>query len=519
MYQEENIVRINAIWTIAHLMDFTDLCQKVYYCWDATTGGEEPPGFCMERINSAGSVSMIDDGTLVTCGDGELGSETEGAVAAVDIYPCAYDFIFHTPSSDTIGIWPRITVASDLSIVMTGTRWEQQDIMWSRNFHGWNQFRNIAPDWIDDDMEPPTIHSGTGGKVGVVIPDYAGAIRLFESTDNGATFDVIEIAPADTADLPSGLDSTIARLGWINTDIMYLGEEPHIVWTAGQGVKINGDYAIIDFKSTIFHWSPSTGIDTVVVAETQSADPLRDDYVPAPTNHLSVDWPSIGLAWDLQTLVVAYTALNPLDVDSMAILPTGYLDIWLATSMDNGDTWTIIRNATNPDGTVLGWDDRYPSVSKINFYNPSFPGADIYMNYQTDESAGTYVMGSEPYENMDYLKFLGVDIEGGGIEDGTGSEADSPKNIQLSQNYPNPFNPSTTIRYHLNEETYVKIQVFDIRGRVVRILVDGMIEEGYHEAVWDGRNVQGEIVASGVYFYKMENGTGICAVRKMVLLE
>jgi hypothetical protein len=265
---------------------------------------------------------------------------------------------------------------------------------------------------MDFDMEWNTIHSGTNGKVGIVIPDIAGSVRLFESNDNGGSWAVSTVAIADTAGLPAGMDSTAARNAWINSDIMYIGDEPHVAWTAAQGVGGGGSYGIIDFKATIYHWSPSTGIDEVVVATTQSVDDTRPDYVSVPFNHLGVDWPAMGIATDGSTIVMAFTAFNVDDIDPTS-LPSnwGFVDVWVAASVDNGNTWSAPANVTNPDGTFLGWDDRYPSLARKNIDNAADPGNDVYMIYQSDDRAGTFVQGTEGALNMDYVKFMGIDLD------------------------------------------------------------------------------------------------------------
>jgi hypothetical protein len=527
MCVEFDYVLIHAVWTIAHKASLNDRCLMAYYCWSGAYGEDPPLGFCIFTTRSGpGSLSMLSKGALVACSDANFDSLPPRACAIADAFPCVLAFGIYTTSSDTVGIRPRITVNSDDSIVMTGIGLEILDnitnsVMWTKFSGGWRLFCSIAPDWMHNDMEPPTIHSGSNGLVGVVIPDLAGAVRYFESTDYAETFDVLTIAEADTANLPSTIDSTAARLGWINSDIIYIGEEPHVVWSAGQGAKIGDEYSLIDFKSTIFHWSQSSGIDTVVVAQTQSADPSRPDYVPTPYNHLSVDWPSIGLAVDGQSLVVAYTAFNPDDIDSTAF-PMGYVDIWMTSSPDNGETWSDPQNVTNPDGSILGWDDRYPSIAKVNMDNLIDPGKDVYMIYQSDDLAGTFVQGTESSENMDYVKFVGVDLSEVGIGNGGGKESSNiPRALSLSQNYPNPFNPSTTIEYEIpatSGKTPVRILIYDIRGRLVKKLVDREKAPGRYQVHWDGLDGRERHVSSGAYLYKIEAGD-ITSTRKMLLVR
>lgn len=81
-----------------------------------------------------------------------------------------------------------------------------------------------------------------------------------------------------------------------------------------------------------------------------------------------------------------------------------------------------------------------------------------------------------------------------------------PEQFALEQNYPNPFNPTTSIRFALPEEAHVKLFVYDMLGREVAMLVEGQIEAGVHEVVWNGRNAVGSMVASGVYLYRLEAG-------------
>ena len=96
-----------------------------------------------------------------------------------------------------------------------------------------------------------------------------------------------------------------------------------------------------------------------------------------------------------------------------------------------------------------------------------------------------------------------------------------PEQTSLLSNYPNPFNPETWIPYQLAKPADVTLTIYDIQGRVVRNLDLGHQRAGmYHTrsraAYWDGRNAQGEPVASGVYFYTLSAGD-FTATRKMLI--
>ena len=89
----------------------------------------------------------------------------------------------------------------------------------------------------------------------------------------------------------------------------------------------------------------------------------------------------------------------------------------------------------------------------------------------------------------------------------------------LYQNVPNPFNPTTSIRYDVPAAGgRVTLRVYDVSGRLVRTLVDGVQPPGDHTATWNGRNDHGNGVATGVYFYRM-TAPGFETTRKMILLQ
>lgn len=96
-------------------------------------------------------------------------------------------------------------------------------------------------------------------------------------------------------------------------------------------------------------------------------------------------------------------------------------------------------------------------------------------------------------------------------------DLDVPKSFSLS-NYPNPFNASTAISFSLPDRGNAKLAIYDIAGRRVRTLIDDIIDAGGHSVVWNGRNSAGQVVSSGVYFYKL-NSEGYTDTKRMLLLK
>jgi cyclomaltodextrinase / maltogenic alpha-amylase / neopullulanase len=98
-----------------------------------------------------------------------------------------------------------------------------------------------------------------------------------------------------------------------------------------------------------------------------------------------------------------------------------------------------------------------------------------------------------------------------------------PRELALEQNYPNPFNPVTTIHYEIPASGIVTLRVYDLLGREVATLADGIMGAGRYAATWNARNDRGAAVGSGVYFYRLtapgEGGGERVLVRKMIVLK
>ena len=99
----------------------------------------------------------------------------------------------------------------------------------------------------------------------------------------------------------------------------------------------------------------------------------------------------------------------------------------------------------------------------------------------------------------------------------------APTETVLLSNYPNPFNPETWIPYQLAKPAEVTVAIHTADGRLVRTLALGHQPAGVYQsksraAYWDGKNEQGEPVASGVYFYTL-TAEGFTATRRLLILK
>jgi hypothetical protein len=99
-----------------------------------------------------------------------------------------------------------------------------------------------------------------------------------------------------------------------------------------------------------------------------------------------------------------------------------------------------------------------------------------------------------------------------------------PAEFSLEQNYPNPFNPTTTVVYTLPEACRITVRIFDLLGRTVATLADGVGAAGRHSVQWNSRASGGIPVSSGTYLYRIEaaglaTGSRWALQRKMLLLK
>lgn len=96
--------------------------------------------------------------------------------------------------------------------------------------------------------------------------------------------------------------------------------------------------------------------------------------------------------------------------------------------------------------------------------------------------------------------------------------AELPSVFSLAQNYPNPFNIETTISFALPREVEVNMRIYNITGQLIRTLINRRMEAGQYRMNWDGKDDDGSVVSSGIYFYQIIADDFI-ASKKMVMMK
>ncbi len=173
------------------------------------------------------------------------------------------------------------------------------------------------------------------------------------------------------------------------------------------------------------------------------------------------------------------------------------------------------------NGIKSPWEPQPYAMMNINEYMFS-PGYD-YGNYKMttlgaccyDRSRGLlYINERRADEDKSIIHVFEITTP----ETGIGKHDQTPEQFELMQNYSNPFNPTTQINFSITKAEQIMINVFDIKGRMVKTLVNRHYQAGQYTITWDSTDYLGNKVASGVYFYNMNYGS-ISKNKKMILLR
>jgi hypothetical protein len=211
--------------------------------------------------------------------------------------------------------------------------------------------------------------------------------------------------------------------------------------------------------------------------------------------------------------------------DSVAYIANYWNELWIV-DVSNPLTPQFLSFATPPsESWGFAWDVK---VSGSRAYVANYDGGlwviDVSdpLSPQTAAIYSTPGLGSGVFVDSpfvyvaDYYSLLIFELGPNGIwEEHHQIQTTGPR---LMQNEPNPFNLSTEIRYQVSGPSHVSLEVYDVAGRPIRVLVNEKMEAGSHRVVWDGEDVSGADVPSGVYFCRLKVGA-FEATRKMTVLR
>lgn len=230
--------------------------------------------------------------------------------------------------------------------------------------------------------------------------------------------------------------------------------------------------------------------------------------------------------------------MNSPDLEMRTLAPDDkdaiiFIDTPISLSWSNSGGNPRLSWSSNRGSNLDGW--------KV-FRNESFCGVNCgpYVHIATT-GAGTTTytdtqvqVGSGKFDPKTYYHVKAIDTAGHTSSESSTASVPTllqkvlaggmPQSYSIFPNYPNPFNPVTTIKYDLPEESSVTLKIYNMMGHEITTLVNGNIEAGYQNVIWDGKDSHGNPVSSGMYLYRLvaisrESDREFHMTRKMVLLR
>ena len=163
------------------------------------------------------------------------------------------------------------------------------------------------------------------------------------------------------------------------------------------------------------------------------------------------------------------------------------------SSSNNYEIWSNFE-ANQRDIFFINIDGQIDTSFNITPYNPSNP------------------------DDVIYIKELILSFRGNDNSSLSSRVELIPESFTLYQNYPNPFNPSTTIKYNLNDNSYVNVAIYNVTGELVKTLFNGLQDKGKNILIWNAKNNENESVPGGLYIYSVKTDNNIYS-KKMMLLK
>ena len=335
-------------------------------------------------------------------------------------------------------------------------------------------------------------HAYTAGSQGLRIFDVSDPMAPWQTSCTVFEGGVSDIAARDDYALCTNVDKGLVVLDVSDPSSPELFSELMVLHACQ--VTLGGQYAYLASEGEY-----ATGGGLFIVDYTTPGSP---DVVGYLAMNKVTDVAVCGdLAFVFGTYIAHQHGLVIVDVsDPTTPQPVGFLDIYLPiTSLAAVDGYVYLAQMFNVVLLAVDVSDPTAPVVAGSYERPGYHTFCIHA-----ENGLIFTNGVWIFRN-DLLTSVGL-------------EPVFPS-LSLGQNYPNPFNPATTISYRLAASAVVRLGIYDVTGRLVCMLKDGVREgAGAYTMTWHGRNSLGHDVASGTYFYKLETDSGQ-ATRSLVLIR
>ena len=272
--------------------------------------------------------------------------------------------------------------------------------------------------------------------------------------------------------------------------------KPETSLRAGQAITFSISAMDLDLDPITFNWTTdgnSVGIDDSTYTWNIPSN-YNKELVTVAVNVSDGDTTSVR-SWKVKVI----TTTVELSTFASFVEPYKGVTLEWATATEKNNIGFNIFRSNRKDGDYEKINSNLVDKRKDRQYRYIDPDV---------ESSTTY-----------YYKLEDVDLSGRtSLHGPVAAEIGVPKKFELSQNYPNPFNPTTSIRFSLPKVATVQLEIYNIMGQRVRMLVDDSRKAGYHIVMWDGNNEIGNRVGSGIYYYRII-ADDFVQLKKMILIK
>ncbi|MCH8034568.1 MAG: VCBS repeat-containing protein [Bacteroidetes bacterium] len=410
-------------------------------------------------------------------GDGTFTDVTEDAGVADTLrttgnYKLPFAVIFFDYNNDG---WQDIYIAND-------------------HFSGNTLFENNG-DGTFEDVSEQTYSAMGGNMMGIAVGDYDnnGFLDLYLSNDPFGNFLLKNNGDETFTEVAVDLDVTVNKACW---------------------------------GTNFFDYDNDTDLDLYVCASVGSPNGINEFFENNGDGTFQ-RMKGIGLDNDYKSFGMSIGDFNndgfyDIAVNNQQVLPNLFMN---SSNANNWVKLNLVGVESNRDG-IGSWIEVYNNGSM--FIRETHCG----ISYMSQNSSSLIIGAGEETAidsiiikwagsgNIDILRNVAVNqtitVEEGSTITSVEYEEFVPAEFVLEQNYPNPFNPSTTIKFNLTENSYVTLNIFNVLGEEIAILINNDLSEGRYEVNFDALNFN-----SGVYFYRLTaygyNGIKLTSVKKMIL--
>lgn len=182
----------------------------------------------------------------------------------------------------------------------------------------------------------------------------------------------------------------------------------------------------------------------------------------------------------------------------------------------NGGAWTQISPVNGYPYRIFG-NTASPFAANTFVYsgNQAWQEATFDLSAYSGTARFRFVFGADGYVNAEGWYIDDVRLESDPVD---ATEDILPAlSFKLKGNYPNPFNPTTTIEFNSPASAQMKLEIFNLKGQLVKVLVNEILPGGRHSVVWNGTDAGGRAVGSGVYMYRLTSPWGSANSRMLMV--